>query len=77
MNRSLGIPVISWEVIVKACSLDESLKLKVTNTMQNWCYKFLKRNMLTFCSCTHVGQKLSESNPELTRKFIYFNKDHR
>ena len=30
MNRSLGIAVTSWEVIIKACSLDESLKLKMS-----------------------------------------------
>ena len=28
MNRDLDISVTSWEVIVKACKLDESLKLK-------------------------------------------------
>ena len=33
VNRSLGIPVTSWEVIIKACSLDESLKLKNVNTL--------------------------------------------
>ena len=35
MNQSLGIPVTSWEVIIKACSLDESLKIKNVNTLQN------------------------------------------
>ena len=28
MNQSLGIPFTSWEEIIKAFSLDESLKLK-------------------------------------------------
>ena len=77
MNRSLGIAVTSWEVIIKDCSLDESLKLKNVNTQQNWCYKFLKRNMLIFRSGTHVGQKLSESYPELIRRFTKFNEDLR
>ena len=77
MNRSLGIAVTSWEVIIKACSFDESLKLKNVNTLQNWCYRFLKRNMLTFRSGTHVGQKLSESYPELIRRFTKFNEDLR
>ena len=77
MNRTLGIAVTSWEVIIKACSLDESLKLKNVNTLQNWCYRFLKRNMLNFRSCTHVGQKLPESYPELIRRFTKFNEDLR
>ena len=73
MNRALGIAVTSWEVIIKACKLDESLKLKNINTLQNWCYRFLKRNMLTFRSGTHIGQKLPQSYPELMRKFTKFN----
>ena len=28
MNQSLVTPVTSWEVIIKVCSLDESLKQK-------------------------------------------------
>ena len=27
MNKSLGIPATSWEMIIKACSLDGNLKL--------------------------------------------------
>ena len=73
MNRALGIAVTSWEVIIKACKLDESLKLKNINTLQNWCYRFLKRNMLTFRSGTHIGQKLPQSYPELMRNFTKFN----
>ena len=30
MNRALSIAVASWEVIVKACKLDESLKQKIS-----------------------------------------------
>ena len=73
MNWALGIAVTSWEVIIKACKLDESLKLKNINTLQNWCYRFLKRNMLTFRSGTHIGQKLPQSYTELMRKFTKFN----
>ena len=29
VNRALGIAATSWEVIIKACKLDESLKLKI------------------------------------------------
>ena len=43
MNLSLGIPVTLWEVIINTCSLDERLKLKNVNTLQNLCYRFLKR----------------------------------
>ena len=74
MNRALGIAVTSWEVIIKACKLDESLKIKNINTLQNWCYRFLKRNILTFRSGTHIGQKLPQSYPELMRKLISLTK---
>ena len=37
MNRLLGIPVTSCELIIKICSLDESLKLKNVNILQNRC----------------------------------------
>ena len=30
MNRTLGIPVTSWKVIINTCSLDESIKLKIS-----------------------------------------------
>ena len=30
MNLSLGIAATLWEVIIKVCSLDESLKLKIS-----------------------------------------------
>ena len=29
-EKSLGIPATSWEMIIKACSLDENLKLKMS-----------------------------------------------
>ena len=64
-------------MIIKVCSLNESLKLKDFNALQNWCYRFLKRNMLTFCLGTHVGQKLSVSFPELIRKLTKLNEDLR
>ena len=35
MNWSLTIPITSWEVIIKTCSLDESVKIKNINTLQN------------------------------------------
>ena len=41
MNRSLGISVSSWEVIIKACSLNNTLKFKNIKNLQKWCYKFL------------------------------------
>ena len=41
MNRSLGISVSSWEVIIKACSLNNTLKFKKIKNLQKWCYKFL------------------------------------
>ena len=61
-NRSLGILTTSWEVIIKAYSFDESLKLKYVKYTKNWCHIFFKRNMLTFRSGTHVGQKIPESS---------------
>ena len=41
MNRSLGISVISWEVIIKACSLNNILKFKNIKNWQKRCYKIL------------------------------------
>ena len=41
INRSLGISVSSWEVIIKACSLNNTLKFKNIKNLQKWCYKFL------------------------------------
>ena len=41
MNRSLGISVSSWEVIIKACSLNNTLKFKNIKNLQKWCYKIL------------------------------------
>ena len=41
INRSLGISVSSWEVIIKACSLNNTLKLKNIKNLQKWCYEFL------------------------------------
>ena len=49
-------------------------KAKNANTLQSWCYRFLKRNMLIFSSGTYVVQKQPESYKELIRKFIKFNK---
>ena len=40
INRSLAISVSSWEVIIKACSLNNTLKFKNIKNLQNWCYKF-------------------------------------
>ena len=72
MNQSLGIPVTSWEVVMKACSLDESLKND--NTLQNLCYRFLKRSILAFRSGTYAIQKLPESYPELIIKLTKLKK---
>ena len=40
INRSLGISVSSWELIIKACSLNNTLNFKNIKNLQNWCYKF-------------------------------------
>ena len=34
MNRSLGISVSSWELIIKACSLNNTLKFKNIKNLQ-------------------------------------------
>ena len=34
--------------------------IKIINTFLNWCYKFLKRNMLTFHEETHISQKQAQ-----------------
>ena len=41
INRSLGISVSSWELIIKACSLNNTLKFKNIKNSQKWCYKIL------------------------------------
>ena len=41
INRSFGISVSSWEVIIKACSLNNTLKFKNIKILQKWCYEFL------------------------------------
>ena len=41
INRSLGISVSSWELIIKACSLNNTLKFKSIKNLQKWCYKIL------------------------------------
>ena len=41
MNRSLGISVSSWELIIKACNLNNTLKFKNIKNLQKWCYKIL------------------------------------
>ena len=51
----IDIAVINEEVIIKIFNLDESLKLTNIDTIQNWCYGILKRNMLTLRSRTHIG----------------------
>ena len=54
MNRSIGIPVTSWEVTIKPCSLEESLKIKIQYTTK-LVLNFLKRDMLNFSLGTHFG----------------------
>ena len=49
MNRSLGISVSSWEVIIKACSLNNTLKFKNIKNLQKWCYK-----LLTYYCCAGI-----------------------
>ena len=41
INRSLGISVSSWELIIKYCSLNNTLKFKNIKNLQKWCYKIL------------------------------------
>ena len=40
INRSLGVSVSSWEVIINECSLSNTLKFKNIKNLQNWCNKF-------------------------------------
>ena len=40
-NKSLGTSVSSWEIIIKECSLSNTLKFKNIKNLQKWCYKFL------------------------------------
>ena len=40
INRSLGISVSSWEVIIKACSLNNTLKFKNIKNLQNGVMNF-------------------------------------
>ena len=41
MNRSLGISVSSWEVIIKECSINNTLKFKNIKTCKNGVINFL------------------------------------
>ena len=41
INKSLGISVSSWELIIKACSLNNTLKFKNIKNLQKWYYKIL------------------------------------
>ena len=41
MNRSLGISVNLWEVIINECSLNNTLNFKNIKNLQKLCYKFL------------------------------------
>ena len=40
INRSLGISVSLWEVIIKVGSLNNTLKFKNIKNLQKWCYRF-------------------------------------
>ena len=40
INRSLAISVSSWELIIKACSLNNTLKFKNIKTYKNGVIKF-------------------------------------
>ena len=70
MNRSFGIAVSSWEVIIKACNLKEDLKQKSVSSLQKWYYRFLMRILLVFLSGTHDGLSLPEYYPEAMKKLI-------
>ena len=48
INRSLGISVSSWKVIIKACSLNNNLKFKNIKNLQKWCYKCLIK-LIFYC----------------------------
>ena len=37
MNKKIGIAITSWEVIVKAWSLNKELKKRSMNVHQKWC----------------------------------------
>ena len=41
INRSLGISVRSWELIIKVCSLNDTLKFKNIKTCKKCCSKIL------------------------------------
>ena len=77
MNRSLGVSISSWEVIIKACSLKPELNQKSIGILKKWWYKFLKRHFLTFRAGTHIGQKLPDSYSEKMRIFTKFNENLR
>ena len=40
INRSLGISISSWEVIIKACSLNNTLKFEKISNLQNGVINF-------------------------------------
>ena len=40
INRSLGISISSWEIIIKACSLNNTLKFKNIKNLQNGVINF-------------------------------------
>ena len=69
INRSYGIFVSSREITIKGCSLNNTLKFKNIKNLQKWCYKILKRHLLTFRTKTHFGQKLSDSYSEVNENF--------
>ena len=73
MNKKIGIAITSWEVIVKARSLNEELKKRSMNAHQKWCYRLLVRSHLTFRASTHVGQELLKNNQEKMFKFKKLN----
>jgi hypothetical protein len=71
-NRDLGNPVTVWEIILKLTKLDESYKSKSVNALRKWCYKFLKRSMLTLRKSSHVGQSLPENAYQLITQFLQY-----
>ena len=74
MNKSLGITVSSWEVVIKVCNLKEDLKQKSVSLLQKWCFRILTRNLFTLRSDTNVRQSLPEYYPEAMKK-IKFNEN--
>ena len=62
----------TWEIILKLTKLDETQKEKSIFTLRKWCYRFMKRNFLSFLRASHIGQALPEKAHSLITNFLQF-----